>query len=797
MSLSAERGTRRGNASLFQRAAPGILFAILVAGVWSNPLFTRRNFTGRDLLAYNLPMEKVIHDTWASGHLPLWNPWISGGRPLFPNPNSGAAYPVRILLSVFSFPFAMRLYPPLHWTAAGLGVLALLRALGIGRRGAWLGAATYAFSGVSISQVFYPHIQPGYALLPWIVWAVVARRRLGAWGTLLLALFFGVDFLAGDVFTSGIAFGAGVLWIVTEMEPASRGREALALTGATVLGAMLALPQIVATALWIPLTNRAISGITLSEATRFSISPWRLLEFLAPYPFGATWQLDPDATWATRVFNGKSIGLFSTLFVGAIGPLAVFRLRGSQSPGLRFSRWMLAVGLAMAVLPSLLPRDWLLRQSPLALRNPEKLVVAAVLALAIFAARGFESFVASPPARRASLGAGALFLAAALACAAFPEAIGRWAAAELGRDALHARLAGRYLPGAIAEGGVLWMATLVALEGARSRRRIVPALSLLLLALVAIVPSSRIPEISAQEEAFSPSPLAMRLSRSDPDGAFRVLGESAFRRQTGGSPRAVLTTLEILEFPRREWIQHTGALWNRGTVLNGDFDAGDLSRVESLRRLSMSSAGLRDFPTFFGNIALRWGVRARTQEPVAGYRRIGGDPVQDWDEQRPSYPDIRLATRWREEPGPVEALGRLSGMAPGEVVVETGHSAAGAARPGTVSVIEKRPGRVRLEYDAPDPTWLFVLRDFWPYRSVELDGRPIVVVPAYLAFSAVPVPAGHHSIDWREEVPGLALSAWGPVVFVGVSAVLLWRRRPRGLPGERGDREKHRRAGAE
>ena len=44
------------------RLAPGLLFAALVAVVWTNPLWTGRAFTGRDLLAYNLPMEKVIHD---------------------------------------------------------------------------------------------------------------------------------------------------------------------------------------------------------------------------------------------------------------------------------------------------------------------------------------------------------------------------------------------------------------------------------------------------------------------------------------------------------------------------------------------------------------------------------------------------------------------------------------------------------------------------------------------------------------------------------------------------------------
>ena len=46
------------------------LFLLLVMIVYADPLFTRRNFGGRDLLAYNLPMEKTVHDAYARGRLP-------------------------------------------------------------------------------------------------------------------------------------------------------------------------------------------------------------------------------------------------------------------------------------------------------------------------------------------------------------------------------------------------------------------------------------------------------------------------------------------------------------------------------------------------------------------------------------------------------------------------------------------------------------------------------------------------------------------------------------------------------
>jgi len=138
---------------------------------------------------------------------------------------------------------------------------------------------------------------------------------------------------------------------------------------------------------------------------------------------------------------------------------------------------------------------------------------------------------------------------------------------------------------------------------------------------------------------------------------------------------------------------------------------------------------------------------------------------------------MRLLEGWREERGPVEALRALPALSRGEVVVETGDPGAGAARPGRLTVLEKSPERLRLATENPDPTWLFVLRGFWPYRAIFVDGEKATAAPAQLAFSALRLAAGRHQIEWREEAPGFALSRWGPVLFALASAVLL-RKRP-------------------
>jgi hypothetical protein len=226
-----------------------------------------------------------------------------------------------------------------------------------------------------------------------------------------------------------------------------------------------------------------------------------------------------------------------------------------------------------------------------------------------------------------------------------------------------------------------------------------------------------------------------------------------------------------LEFSRRSWSHYTSALWRRGMVFNADFDSGDLSRLQSLRRLSGSAAGFRDSQPFFGALALRWEIRFEDQEPLPGYRPLRTDGLMRWDEHERAYPDIRLLTSWREEAGAVPALKTLPSLTDGQIVIESGATGLRTARPGRLRIFEKSPERLRIDAEAPDPTWLFVLRGYWNYRTILLDGHPVEDLPAQLAFSAIAVPAGRHRIEWTEEVPGWRIARFGPLVWV---VAFLW-----------------------
>jgi hypothetical protein len=731
-------------------------FALLVALVYADPLFARRGFVGRDLIPYGLPTEKATHDAWSRGTLPVWNENVSGGRPLMSNPNTGVLYPLRPLLALFPFPEAMRLMPVVHWVLAGWGMLALLQALGGSRASGWVAAGSYAFSGVLVAEVFYLPLQAGAALQPWALWALVrpgdsGRKALG------LGLVYGLMLLAGDAIALGVALLAAILWILVELRGRERGAAAVAIAAALVLAGLLAAPQLCATAGLVPETRRAVSGFSVGEALTFSFPPWRLAELVVPFVFGETWTLDPTRNWGV----GLAHGFFPTIFCGAFALLAIGAARGARA--FRFCIALAAVSAAAAAAGLLAPAGVRGLPSPLPLRYPEKLVVGLTLALAIGAGLGFDRIAASP--RRAARIA--FTVAAALALLA---------AGALLLPAGPARL---QLPPVLAESGWIWAATSGAvwlLGRGDSASRTSAAVILAVLPLAA---TRRVALTDRDDTIYPPTGFARSLQRRDPDARYRAVDASRYRAPSPLEHFADGASPEGTVYFRRSWYFQTPVLWSRGTVFNSDLDVGDFSRTESLRRVSAFAAADSSGNALFASTSLRYAVRYRDQDPLPGFARFGGDALQDWDENEGALPDLRRVGAWREAPDAVTALRVLPALSAAEVVLETGRSASGRAASGSVSLLEKTPERFVLTTEAPEDGWLFVLRGYWRFRDVRVDGRPVEAVPAQLAFSAIPVPAGRHRVEWRERVPGLPASWAGPIGFGIVAAAVAARRVPR------------------
>ncbi|HEY6931368.1 MAG TPA: hypothetical protein VJA66_16980, partial [Thermoanaerobaculia bacterium] len=386
------------------------------------------------------------------------------------------------------------------------------------------------------------------------------------------------------------------------------------------------------------------------------------------------------------------------------------------------------------------------------------------------------------PSRVWTLGIGAGFAIVALLCRLFPDPAARFAVAVTSTPTAAAGVVARCLAPALAEAGLLWIATVIAMRGL-SRSGPIFLASVGVLSLVPVAANRRIARTFRQEEVLAPPAFVRYVRRGDPEGAYRVLGlQPDPSVESAGLSRDIAN----LEYSRRTWQHYTQALWRRGSVFNQDLDVGDLSRMESLRRLATLALRSPESAPFLASLSLRWAIRPRGQPGIAGYRRVGGDAAQDWDELPETDPDIRLLASWLEENDPMRLPGDLPRLSPGEAVLETEHSRSGAAPPGRVLVRLRSPERLVVDVSAPAATWLFVLRGFWDYRTVRVDGHPAEVVPAQIAFSAVAVPAGEHRVDWQEALPAGTISWFGPILFL-IALVVVLRKTARIRPnGETG-----------
>ena len=202
---------------------------------------------------------------------------------------------------------------------------------------------------------------------------------------------------------------------------------------------------------------------------------------------------------------------------------------------------------------------------------------------------------------------------------------------------------------------------------------------------------------------------------------------------------------------------------------------GDLSRVESLRKLSGLASG---FPglRLRSSAASRCGGASvtRTSEPIAGYRRVGGDALQELGRARAAYPDIRLLERWREvagRAGGAPAMPRLARR--GGRRSRAAGAVDGSARPGIrPRRREDRRAAACSTSTSPDPAWLFVLRALLalspdPARRPARRGRPRAA-----RLRAVPVPAGKHRLSGRRGARARRVALRGPASSASIAVGL-------------------------
>jgi hypothetical protein len=129
------------------------LLALTLAFFWKI-CFTNLILVGLDVFTYFYPYKAYAAELIRQGRLPLWNPYLFMGVPFLANIQTALFYPLNFPLYWLPVPKMVSYSIALHVFLAGLFVYFYARlSLGLGRWGAWLAAAVFAFSGFLGAQV--------------------------------------------------------------------------------------------------------------------------------------------------------------------------------------------------------------------------------------------------------------------------------------------------------------------------------------------------------------------------------------------------------------------------------------------------------------------------------------------------------------------------------------------------------------------------------------------------------------------------------------------------------------------
>lgn len=337
--------------------ALGALFAVCMIAAspaWSGA----EGWAFHDLAHHHLPWRGFAARSWAEGLAPLWAP-IGHGYPLLADGQVGALYPPNIVLGRLAGMWyadprvadanALDWSVGLHtlWAAWGAWWLARLQQRSL--PAATISALVFALSGFLWSHLVYLGMFHTITWAPLMIGTLaIAVRRGGSW-VARAALVFAMAWLAGHAQVA-LLLTYGAAWMVASevWDSADRRVALVRAAGVGVIAALLALPQLAATAELVAFGDRR-GGVDAAFAAIGSLPPEELVQFVWPGFFGVDRPADVSILYHHRAgdFVGRGVSWWEdTAYLGVIPWALALLARGGGT-----RRWasLGAVGLLLAL----------------------------------------------------------------------------------------------------------------------------------------------------------------------------------------------------------------------------------------------------------------------------------------------------------------------------------------------------------------------------------------------------------------------------------------------------------------
>lgn len=345
-------------------------FALLtILFFWRLTLLGEVLYWGTPLLQF-FPWRSFAVQEYLAGRTPLWNPYVGFGAPLAANFQSGVFYPLNLFYLFLPTERAMTLTLLLHVFIAGVLSYGYGRTLALSRPAAFVLALGFMFGGYLIARGGFLSVTSTIVWLPGHLLCIeklhrtyqdADRSKTLIWCA-ALALVLGLTLTAGHIqlaYYSMLASGLYLLFRALVKDNPSSGElraasgipaktgVALLMAGGTAYALGIALAAVQLLPGWeLAVNSVRRAGAEYDFATGYSLFPGQLLGSVAPTFFGSQAEGDwwgPGAPWEGVIYLGVLPLLLAVIgiryhpsrvkwFFVALAAAAIFLATGRYNP---------------------------------------------------------------------------------------------------------------------------------------------------------------------------------------------------------------------------------------------------------------------------------------------------------------------------------------------------------------------------------------------------------------------------------------------------------------------------------
>ena len=699
---------------------PALLLVAVVAIAYGDILLLGRGFHQADVITYHYPMKSAVREAVAHGEFPYWNPLVSSGQPLAANPAYELWYPPQWLVFLPSFHRGFQLHVIVHFLIAAIGMFVLVRSLGGSIAASIFGSLAFVFCGPYLSLISK---LPLLFVLSWMPLALYFTREvLGGVASSQLAgglrarrstmfagaaLTLGMQLIVAEPTIIMQTWGLIAAYVIVRARKSFRN-DALSVVAIGIAAFLVAAAQLV------PALDFARDSVRSEPFPWLFVSNWsmpfsRIAEMLFPSLFHHIGDANGAAAIMT-MYAYRTEPYIHEIYLGML--VVILALAGVVSGTRGALRYVVLFALsAIAAAGEHTPLlrilyDWNILRT---LRYPEKFIIAAAVATIIWAALMFDRLRDDPRLAR-----NAFRIAIAVAVFALLAVI-------VGRPGpLETRT---YFAINLARAAVI-----VAMLGPLRKRLPQAAwtIALISLATIDLVASMHKPAARMPRSFFNAPPLVASMPKTDSGRIFHEAAWDLWDQKPAGLSWTTGRTTE--DYWRILWngtFPNLPELYGRALTLEEDIDRTSLKNTDVLR------------------------------ETLRTVRR-SGDLARELEILRQSN------VRWRIRFLPF-AEGSLNAV--GIEPVDGNPRYAFQSR-GVVTSVRETDNTIRLTTRSAAADRLIIIVTAHKYWRATIDGRAARLIPANVAYQALDVPAGNHTIELRYRNPLVIPSALVSLVTV-------------------------------